>query len=71
MAFLYRPDTKIYDPFSNYIDEQSTLRSKFTATGIVTSNPIIAQNVTKGDAFKIPNNRTCKVLYRFLVKVCR
>ena len=55
MAFLYRPDTKIYDPFSNYIDEQSTLRSKFTATGIVTNNPIIAQNVTKGDAFKIPN----------------
>ena len=55
MAFLYRPDTRIYDPFSNYIDEQSTLRSKFVASGIVSNNPIIAQNVTKGDAFKIPN----------------
>lgn len=55
MGFLYRADTKIYDPFSNYIDEQSTLRSKFLATGLVTDNPIIAQNVTKGDKFKIPN----------------
>lgn len=55
MSFLYRADTKIYDPFSNYIDEQSTLRSKFLATGLVSANPIIAQNVTKGDKFKIPN----------------
>ena len=55
MAFTYRADTKIYDPFSNYIDEQSTLRSKFVASGIVTDNPIIAQNVIKGDKFKIPN----------------
>ena len=55
MSFLYRADTKIYDPFSNYIDEQSTLRSKFLATGIVSANPVIAQNVTKGDKFKIPN----------------
>jgi hypothetical protein len=55
MSFLYRADTKIYDPFSNYIDEQSTLRSKFLATGIVSDNPVIAQNVTKGDKFKIPN----------------
>ena len=55
MSFLYRADTKIYDPFSNYIDEQSTLRSKFLATGLVSNNPIIAQNVTKGDKFKIPN----------------
>lgn len=55
MGFLYRADTKIYDPFSNYIDEQSTLRSKFLATGIVSANPVIASNVTKGDKFKIPN----------------
>lgn len=55
MSFLYRADTKIYDPFSNYIDEQSTLRSKFLATGLVSANPIIAANVTKGDKFKIPN----------------
>ena len=55
MSFLYRADTKIYDPFSNYIDEQSTLRSKFLATGIVSDNPVIAQNITKGDKFKIPN----------------
>lgn len=55
MGFLYRADTKIYDPFSSYIDEQSTLRSKFLATGIVSNNPVIAQNVTKGDKFKIPN----------------
>jgi hypothetical protein len=55
MSFLYRADTKIYDPFSSYIDEQSTLRSKFLATGIVSANPVIAQNVTKGDKFKIPN----------------
>lgn len=55
MSFLYRADTKIYDPFSSYIDEQSTLRSKFLATGIVSDNPVIAQNVTKGDKFKIPN----------------
>jgi hypothetical protein len=55
MSFLYRADTKIYDPFSSYIDEASTLRSKFLATGIVSNNPVIAQNVTKGDKFKIPN----------------
>ena len=55
MAFLYRPDTRIYDPFSDYIDEQSTLRSKFVASGLVSNNPVIAQNVRKGDAFKIPN----------------
>jgi hypothetical protein len=55
MSFLYRADTKIYDPFSNYIDEQSTLRSKYLAIGLVSDNPVIAQNVTKGDKFKIPN----------------
>lgn len=55
MSFLYRADTKIYDPFSNYIDEQSTLRSKFLAIGLVSDNPVIAENVTKGDKFKIPN----------------
>lgn len=55
MAFLYRSDTQILNPFSEYISEQTTLRSRFITSGLVDTNPVISQNITKGDSFQIPN----------------
>ncbi len=55
MAFLYRSDTQILNPFSEYISEQTTLRSRFITSGLVDTNPVISQNITKGDTFQIPN----------------
>lgn len=55
MAFLYRSDTQILNPFSEYIAEQTTLRSRFITSGLVSTNPVITQNIVKGDTFQIPN----------------
>jgi len=55
MAFVYRSDTQILNPFSEYISEQTTLRSRFITSGLVDTNPVISQNITKGDSFQIPN----------------
>jgi len=55
MAFLYRSDTQILNPFSEYISEQTTLRSRFITSGLVDMNPVITENIRKGDSFQIPN----------------
>jgi hypothetical protein len=55
MAFLYRSDTQILNPFSEYISEQTTLRSSFITSGLVDTNPVITENIRKGDTFQIPN----------------
>jgi hypothetical protein len=55
MAFTYRADAQILNPFSDYISEQTTLRSAFLTSGLVDTNPVISQNITKGDTFQIPN----------------
>lgn len=53
MAFTYRSDVQIASPFSNYISEQTTLRSKFITSGLVTQTPLITENIREGDAFEI------------------
>jgi len=55
MAFTYRADAQILNPFSDYISEQTTLRSAFLTSGLVDTNPVISANITKGDTFQIPN----------------
>jgi hypothetical protein len=55
MAFLYRSDTQILNPFSEYISEQTTLRSRFITSGLVDTSPVITENIRKGDTFQIPN----------------
>jgi hypothetical protein len=55
MAFTYRADAQILNPFSDYISEQTTLRSAFLTSGLVDTNPVITANITKGDTFQIPN----------------
>lgn len=55
MAFTYRADAQILNPFSDYIVEQTTLRSAFLSSGLVDTNPVISQNIQKGDTFTIPN----------------
>jgi hypothetical protein len=55
MAFLYRSDTQILNPFSEYVSEQTTLRSRFITSGLVDTSAVISQNITKGDTFQIPN----------------
>lgn len=55
MAFTYRADAQILNPFSDYIVEQTTLRSAFLTSGLVDTNPVITENITKGDTFQVPN----------------
>lgn len=55
MAFTYRSDLQIATPFSQYISEQTTLRSRFITSGLVTTNPLITENIREGDAFEIRN----------------
>jgi hypothetical protein len=55
MAFTYRSDLQIATPFSSYISEQTTLRSRFITSGLVTTSPLITENITEGDAFLIRN----------------
>jgi hypothetical protein len=55
MAFTYRADAQILNPFSDYIAEQTTVRSAFLTSGLVDTNPVISANITKGDTFTIPN----------------
>jgi hypothetical protein len=55
MAFTYRSDLQIATPFSQYISEQTTLRSAFLTSGLVTTNPVITENIREGDAFEIRN----------------
>jgi hypothetical protein len=55
MAFTYRADAQILNPFSEYIVEQTTARSAFLTSGLVDTNPVISQNIQKGDTFSIPN----------------
>jgi hypothetical protein len=53
MAFTYRSDVQIATPFSNYVSEQTTLRSRFITSGLVTTTPLITENIREGDAFEI------------------
>lgn len=55
MAFTYRSDVQILNPFSQYISEQTTLRSAILDSGLVTTNPIISANISQGDKFSVPN----------------
>lgn len=55
MAFTYRADAQILNPFSDYIAEQTTVRSAFLTSGLVDTNPVISANITKGDLFTLPN----------------
>jgi hypothetical protein len=55
MPILSRGDAQILNPFSDYISEQTTLRSAFITSGLVDTNPVISENIQKGDTFVIPN----------------
>ena len=55
MAQFLRADAQIFNPFSDYIAEQATLRSSFITSGLVSMNPVIEANITKGDTCTLPS----------------